>query len=83
MCSSFFFNGKINMDDNEYYAMMRRQYSYCDVVSDKNNKNSFSKKNDSAKTEGKFSDWVLKYGHEDAEMFLERNENDDSFNDGN
>lgn len=68
------------MDDNEYYSMMRRQYSHTIGITQKSSKNLKSaekinsENSDSEKTEGTFSEWVKKYGHEDAEMFLERNE---------
>lgn len=61
------------MDDNEYYSMMRRQYSNPIKISkgtDKSHKASL-------KTAGTYSDWNVKYGHEDVEMFLERNQDED------
>jgi len=64
------------MDDNEYYAMMRRQYSHPVSLSKKKT----AKKTEEApaqKTEGTFSQWRKKYGHEDAEMFMERNSGED------
>lgn len=64
------------MDDSEYYAMMRRQYS-CPIDVSKKKKAGSSKKVEPAvsnKTPGTFSEWSRKYGHEDAEMFYERNE---------
>lgn len=63
------------MDDSEYYSMMRRQYSHPISVSKK--KNPEPKVKDRQKlgnTPGSFSEWTRKYGHEDAEMFSERNE---------
>lgn len=65
------------MDDSEYYAMMRRQYSNPisfkkkSAVTDKS-----SAKNLEQKTPGTFGEWTKKYGHEDAEMFMERNSED-------
>lgn len=53
------------MDDNEYYAMMRKQYSNPIKIS--------KKEPEEIQTSGTFSSWVKKYGHEDAEMFMERN----------
>ncbi len=62
------------MDDSEYYAMMRRQYS-CPVDVSKKKKAAAKKESDGCqKTPGTFSQWTRKYGHEDAEMFYERNE---------
>lgn len=62
------------MDDSEYYAMMRRQYSHS--AGGFQAKVPVKKKEASAalKTPGTFSQWAMKYGHEDAEMFEERNE---------
>ncbi|MCQ2242063.1 hypothetical protein [Treponema sp.] len=57
------------MDDSEYYAMMRRQYSNPIKIQ----KSTQKKETDQNKTPGTFSSWEKKYGHEDAEMFLERN----------
>lgn len=74
------------MDDAEYYAMMRRQYSNVINIAKKKNSenraNNGAKKsgafNDSLQTPGSFSEWENKYGHEDAEMFMERNSGDDN-----
>lgn len=63
------------MDDAEYYAMMRRQYS--NPISFKKKaaaKDKSSSEKPQQQTPGTFSEWTKKYGHEDAEMFLERNE---------
>ncbi len=77
------------MDDSEYYSMMRRQYSNIVNLTPKKigtNKSDSkrasdceksSAENSVIKTEGTFSEWNLKYGREDAEMFLERNNDDD------
>lgn len=80
------------MDDSEYYSMMRRQYSNIVELSPKKSgksRSGSSKSSDSVdggktlpetshlRTEGTFSEWNRKYGHEDAEMFLERNTEDD------
>lgn len=66
------------MDDSEYYAMMRRQYSHS--AGGFAAKVPVKRKNSSAtlKTPGSFSQWEKKYGHEDAEMFEERNAENDS-----
>ncbi len=58
------------MDDNEYYSMMRRQYSNPIRIR-KNSSSAFSESQ--GQTPGSFKSWEKKYGHEDAEMFLERN----------
>lgn len=60
------------MDDTEYYAMMRRQYSNPVGL------NSKKKQTASSKTPGTFSEWTVKHGHEDAEMFEERNRDSDT-----
>ncbi|MCI7397683.1 MAG: hypothetical protein MST12_00935 [Spirochaetia bacterium] len=64
------------MDDSEYYAMMRRQYS-SPIRIQKKKHDSAETKNETKKQEGitpgTFSEWSKKYGHEDAEMFYERN----------
>ncbi len=64
------------MDDSEYYAMMRRQYS-SPIKIQKKKTTSAEKKNEvkgqEGITPGSFSEWKKKYGHEDAEMFYERN----------
>ncbi|MDO4506178.1 MAG: hypothetical protein Q4B64_04455 [Spirochaetales bacterium] len=57
------------MDDGEYYAMMRRQYSNPIKITKKPAK----KEPETNQTPGTFSSWEKKYGHEDAEMFMERN----------
>jgi len=69
------------MDDSEYYAMMRRQYSHTAGIKIK----PAAKKTDIIKSEtetptepasqtpGSFTELTNKYGHEDAEMFYERN----------
>ncbi len=62
------------MDDTEYYAMMRRQYSHTAGLTGK--RGAEKKENSStaaSKTAGTFSEWKIKHGHEDAEMFEERN----------
>lgn len=67
------------MEDSEYYAMMRRQYSNTVVIK----KNKTSVKKASVETEpachtpGTFNELTKKYGHKDAEMFMERNNEDD------
>ncbi len=63
------------MEDSEYYAMMRRQYS--NTAGTKKNKIS-GKTEPASHTPGTFSEMSKKYGHEDAEMFMERN-NEDEF----
>lgn len=64
------------MDDNEYYAMMRRQYSNpVKLGAKKSSVNSKKSSSELGKTAGSYSDWEKKYGHEDAEMFQERNSN--------
>lgn len=76
------------MDDNEYYAMMRRQYSNIIQIAKKKktesskaaqqaDKAEFNNSADGTKTPGTFSEWTKKYGHEDAEMFYERNTDDE------
>ncbi|MCI7440030.1 MAG: hypothetical protein SOZ72_07525 [Treponema sp.] len=63
------------MDDSEYYSIMRRQYSH--PISVKKKKIPEPKARDQQKlgnTPGSFSEWTRKYGHEDAEMFSERND---------
>ena len=60
------------MDDSEYYAMMRRQYSHTsDFKNSKPAKKPEPEKQ--GQTPGTFTEWSQKYGHEDAEMFYERN----------
>ncbi|MCQ2574134.1 MAG: hypothetical protein MJ182_09580 [Treponema sp.] len=70
------------MDDQEYYAMMRRQYSHTAGIKIKSasTKKPEIKKTEQAtsaepasQTPGTFSELAKKYGHEDAEMFYERN----------
>lgn len=68
------------MDDTEYYAMMRRQYSHTLGISKKATAKQKSVpagpkelSENSGQTAGSFSEWKTKYGHEDAEMFMERN----------
>ena len=63
------------MDDNEYYAMMRKQYSNPIKIT----KKSARKEPEEIQTSGTFSSWVKKYGHEDAEMFMERNQEASTF----
>jgi len=69
------------MDDSEYYAMMRRQYSHTAGIKIKP---ASTKKPDTkpeqetpaepaSTTPGTFTELSKKYGHEDAEMFYERN----------
>lgn len=57
------------MDDSEYYAMMRRQYSNPIKI----RKTPKNKRKTADQTPGTYTEWNKKYGHEDAEMFLERN----------
>ncbi len=64
------------MDDNEYYAMMRRQYSHTDSIIKKNKPKSKDSSQIVLKTPGTYKELEKKYGHEDAEMFIERNESD-------
>lgn len=65
------------MDDSEYYAMMRRQYSHTAGIKVKGplqqKPNSAKPAEPASKTPGTFTELTKKYGHEDAEMFLERN----------
>lgn len=69
------------MDDSEYYAMMRRQYSHTDNLFKKKTAASTGAKAASentnsasaSQTPGSFNELTKKYGHEDAEMFYERN----------
>lgn len=63
------------MEDSEYYAMMRRQYSNTAGI--KINKASGKKAEPASHTPGTYSELTKKYGHEDAEMFMERNNEDD------
>ncbi|MBQ0052172.1 MAG: hypothetical protein KBT11_08965 [Treponema sp.] len=60
------------MDDNEYYAMMRRQYS--NPIAIKKIKTKPVEEKTEPTTSGTFTQWSQKYGHEDAEMFMERNQ---------
>ena len=46
------------MDDNEYYAMMRKQYSNPIKIS----KKTARKEPEEIQTSGTFSSWVKKYG---------------------
>lgn len=63
------------MDDSEYYAKMRKQYSNPIKIPKSKNKQANSSNNISElKTPGTFSSWEKKYGREDAEMFMERND---------
>ncbi|MCQ2584728.1 MAG: hypothetical protein MJ185_03985 [Treponema sp.] len=64
------------MDDNEYYAMMRRQYSHTDSILKKNKSKTEVSSQIVSKTPGTYKELEKKYGHEDAEMFIERNESD-------
>jgi len=67
------------MDDSEYYAMMRRQYSHTAGIKIKPaaKKTEIKKPESPAEpvstTPGTFTELSNKYGHEDAEMFYERN----------
>lgn len=61
------------MDDSEYYSMMRRQYSHPISVKKKPEKK-VQEQQKPGNTPGSFSEWTRKYGHEDAEMFSERND---------
>lgn len=67
------------MDDNEYYSMMRRQYSNVIQIAKKHQKKSTPEHGpaEGTKTPGSFSEWTKKYGHEDAEMFYERNKEEE------
>ncbi|MCI5829588.1 MAG: hypothetical protein SPJ89_03665 [Treponema sp.] len=60
------------MDDSEYYAKMRKQYS--NPIKIPKSKNKQTENTSGLKTPGTFSSWEKKYGHEDAEMFMERND---------
>ncbi len=60
------------MDDSEYYSMMRRQYSHSEVKVPVKSTTA-QQTGETQKTPGTFSQWSKEYGHEDAEMFLERN----------
>lgn len=65
------------MDDSEYYSMMRRQYSHSEVKVPKK-AGSVQTSAQEQKTPGTFGQWSKNYGHEDAEMFMERNSEQDS-----
>lgn len=62
------------MDDSEYYAMMRRQYSNPIKIKKTKQQDKNRTVIGQQKTAGTFSQWAKNYGHEDAEMFLERNQ---------
>lgn len=62
------------MDDSEYYAMMRHQYSNPIKIKKTRQQDKNHTDMDRSKTAGTFSQWAKDYGHEDAEMFLERNQ---------
>lgn len=61
------------MDDTEYYAMMRRQYSHTAGLTGKSLTREKKSHPAASETAGTFSEWKIKHGHEDAEMFEERN----------
>lgn len=61
------------MDDSEYYAMMRRQYSHTAGIKIKKPVSQKSAESAGQNTPGTFNELSKKYGHEDAEMFYERN----------
>lgn len=66
------------MDDNEYYAMMRRQYSHTDsIIKGKKNVKTAAPAPAASQTPGTYKELEKKYGHEDADMFIERNNCED------